>query len=160
MGMFSGLGHFDPIFGTVRKSNTSRLDPLGLFKQNNPKPDTYASDTFAAVTRQQWADYVNNFIPIENKLISYATDPGVVTDAMKQASTDVTNSFGAQQAATDRRLKGLGVALSPDEQAASNRQFSLSKSLADVQAQNVAGDLTRQRQQGILGNPAPTTSGG
>ena len=57
-----------------------------------------------------------------------------------------------------RRLGGLGVSLTADEQQAQQRSFGLSKSLADVGAQNMAGAITRQRQQQILGNPAPTAA--
>jgi len=116
---------------------------------------TPVGDAYAALTRQQWQDYVQNFVPIENKLIQYATDPSVVTNAMQNASTDVTGAFDAQQGATQRRLKGFGVALDADEQKASDRSFGLAKSLADVGAQNTARDLTVQRQQSVLGNPAP-----
>ena len=122
----------------------------------NSNSKTYASDTFAAVTRQQWADYVNTFVPLENKLIQYATDPGVVTQAMQTAGQGVNASFDAQQASTQRQLKGLGVNLSPDEQAAQKRSSGLMRSLADVQAQNTANTLTQQRQQSIIGNPMPT----
>lgn len=121
----------------------------------NPKSKNYANNTFAAITRQQWANYVNTFVPIENKLIQYATDPGVVSDAMERASQGVTDSFAAQEGATQRRLKGLGVTLDADEQQAQSRATGLAKSLADVGAQNVTRDLTVQRQQSILGNPAP-----
>ena len=122
----------------------------------NPASKTYASDTFAAVTRQQWSDYVSTFIPIENKLIQYATDPGVVSGAMQTASQGVNQSFDAQQGATERRMKGLGVSMTPDEQAAQKRSTGIARSLADVQAQNSANTLTQQRQQSILGNPMPT----
>lgn len=121
----------------------------------NTGSKTYASDTAAAITRQQWADYVGTFIPIENSLIKYATDPGVVTEAMAEASQDVNSAFDAQQGATGRRLAGLGVTLSGDEQEAQTRSTGLMRSLADVQGQNLARDLTTQRQQSILGNPAP-----
>lgn len=119
-------------------------------------PSTTASDTFAAVTRQQWSNYVNTFIPIENKLIQYATDPTVVSSAMSGASSDVHNAFDASQGGIQRRLAGLGTSLSPDEQAASTRSTGLEEGLADVQAQNTARDLTTQRQQSILGSPVPT----
>ncbi len=121
----------------------------------NPGSKTYANDTFAAITREQWQNYVSTFVPIENNLIKYATDPTVVSDAMKDASTGVNQAFDAQQGATQRRLKGLGVQLSGDEQAAQTRSMGLTKSLADVQSQNTARDLTVQRQQSILGSPAP-----
>jgi hypothetical protein len=121
----------------------------------NPGSKTYANDTFAAVTRQQWSNYVNTFVPIENKLIQYATDPTQASTAMSQASTGINQAFDAQQGATQRRLQGLGVSLSPDEQAAQTKSQGLTKSLADVQGQNTARDLTVQRQQSILGSPAP-----
>ena len=114
-----------------------------------------ASDLFAQITRQQWADYVNTFVPIENQLIKYATDPGVVTDAMSRASTGVNDVFDAQEASTQRRLKGMGLTLDADEQAAQQKSSGLARSLADVGSQNIARDLTTQRQQSILGNPAP-----
>lgn len=116
---------------------------------------TYASDMLAEVTRQQWADYVSTFIPIENQLIKYATDPAVVSNAMSEASQNVNQAFNAQEGATQRNLKGLGITLSEDERAAQTRSMGLARSLADVGNQNVARDLTTQRQQSILGNPAP-----
>lgn len=119
-------------------------------------PSTSASDMFASVTRDQWNNYVNTFVPIENKLIDYATNPNTIPDAMSDASKGVHDAFGAQQGAIQRRLQGLGVQLSPDEQAAQTRSSGLTESLADVQAQNTARDLTSQRQQSILGSPAPT----
>lgn len=114
-----------------------------------------AAATYAALTRDQWATYVNTFVPIENQLIEYATNPEVVSNAMSEASTNVNNAFDAQQGATDRRMRGLGIGLSGEEKASQTRNTGLSRSLADVQAQNVARDLTTQRQQGILGNPVP-----
>lgn len=127
----------------------------GFGQPTGKKPKNYASDTFAAITRQQWSDYVNTFVPIENQLIKYATDPTVVSDAMSEASGNVNDAFDAQVGATQRHLKGLGVSLSPDEQGAQAKSTGLARSLADVGAQNVARDLTVQRQQSILGNPAP-----
>jgi hypothetical protein len=121
----------------------------------NPGSSNYASDTFAALTRDQWSQYVSTFVPIENQLIKYATDPNTVTNAMAKASSDVGAAYTNQQGSMQRRLTGLGITLSADEQAAQNRQFGLSRSLADVGAQNIARDLTTQRQQQILGNPAP-----
>ncbi len=58
--------------------------------------------------------------------------------------------------ATQERLRGLGLTLSADEQHAMDRSTGLSRSLADVGAQNTARDQTLARQQSILGNPAPT----
>lgn len=117
-----------------------------------------ASDTYAAILQEQWETYVNTFVPIENKLIDYATDPNQVPLAMQSAHQNVEGAFSQQQGALGRRLAGLGVTLTPEQKASSDRQMGLSKALADVQGQNVARDLTLQRQQSILGNPAPTAA--
>lgn len=114
-----------------------------------------ASDTYAALTRQQWADYVATYVPIENKLIEFATDATQPAKAMATASTAVQNAFRAQEGDFQRRMQGLGLSLTADEQAAQQRAAGLSKSLADVQAQNVAGAQTRNLQHGLMGAPAP-----
>lgn len=119
---------------------------------------TYAGDTYAALTRDQWATYVGTFVPIENQLIAYATDPSKPLEAMKTASTNVNNAYAAQMGSTQRRLQGLGVTLNADEQQAQQRSYGLSKSLADVGAQNMARDMTIQRQQTLIGNPAPQST--
>jgi hypothetical protein len=132
-------------------ANTTGYNAYGI----NPASKTYAGDTYAAITRDQWANYVGTFVPIENKLINYATDPNAPAAAMSSASQNVSDAFANQEGATDRRLRGLGVTLSPEEQDAQRRATGISKSLADVQAQNTARDLTVQRQQSILGSPVP-----
>lgn len=142
-------------YDVVGGEQTRRWVDTNLLGRNKPPASTYASDTYAALTRDQWANYVSTFVPIENQLIAYATDPNKPLENMAEASRDVNAAYNAQEGATARRLSGLGVSLSPDEQAAQQRSFGLSKSLADVGAQNVAGAMTRARQQSILGNPAP-----
>ena len=130
-----------------------------MLRGGDDKPDTYAADTYAALTREQWQDYVTNFVPYENKLIDYSTDPNVVANNMVGASADVNASFDARAAATTRRLGGLGLTLDADEQRVSTRTMGLARSLADVGAQNTARDSTLARQQSILGNPAPELRG-
>lgn len=120
--------------------------------------DTYASDTFAALTREQWADYTKNFLPIENQLIDYATDPTKVTEAQNRAIGGVQSSFANQAGMTDRGLKGRGLTLNPDEKAAMSRETNLSQSLAEVGSANVAGQMTLGRQRSILGAPTPDIS--
>lgn len=122
----------------------------------NPNAKDYAQQTFAALTRQQWDDYLRNFVPLENLLIDYATSPQVVTDAVSNARADVAQSFDTQQGVTERRLRGLGLQLTPDEQRAQDRQMVLAKSLADVSAANLTTERVRDRQRSLLGNPAPS----
>lgn len=126
-----------------------------IFNKSKSSPSTTASDTFAALTRERWADYVKTFVPIENQLIDYATNPNTVKNAMAGASANVNAAYGAQEGALGRRMQGLGLTLSADEQASAKLSTSLSRGLADAQGQNLARDATVQRQQSLLGNPAP-----
>jgi hypothetical protein len=118
-----------------------------------------AQEDYAALTREQWQSYITNFVPYENKLIEYATDPSVVSNAMSGASADVNAAFDSRAAGTARHLGGLGLTLDADEQRASTRSLGLARSLTDVGAQNAARDATVARQQSILGNPMPTLKG-
>jgi len=115
-----------------------------------------ADQTFAALTRQQWADYVRTFVPYENRLIDYSNDPQVVTDAMAEASADARRAFANQAGVQQRQLRGLGLTLNADEQRAATRQTQLAGALADVNAQNTARDATVARQRSVLGSPVPT----
>jgi hypothetical protein len=135
--------------------------PLGLNaslfgRKDKGQSSNTAQNTFADLTREQWADYVNTFVPIENQLIAEAMDPNAANEAMTSASQNVSDAFSTQQGATDRRVRGLGLQLTADQRTAADRATNLSKSLTDVGAQNAARDMTLQRQQSILGNPAPT----
>jgi hypothetical protein len=126
----------------------------------NPASNTFASDTYAALTRLQWDDYLRNFVPLENEIIYQATSPQALNDAVMNARTDVANSFDAQQGIQERRLRGLGVALDQDEQQAVDRQTNLSHSLADVTAANMTTDRVQDRQRSLLGRPSPMVQGG
>lgn len=150
------MGWYDTSWD-VAASSRRYIDTKWLGK-NKPADSTYVADTYAALTREQWQNYVNVFVPLENQLIDYATNKNKPAEAMAEASADVTAAYRTQEGASERRLRGMGVSLNADEQAARTRSFGLSKSLADVGAQNMAGQLTRERQQAVLGNPAPQSS--
>lgn len=118
-------------------------------------PINNAANTYANLTRSQFADYMRDIAPYEDKLIEYATNPQVVTDAMSAAKSDVNSAFDRQAGAQERQLGGMGLTLDADEQKVANRTLGLSKSLASIGAQNRARDQTMARQQSLLGNPAP-----
>jgi len=121
----------------------------------NPNSKNFAQNAFAALTRQQWDDYLSNYVPEENRLINYATDETKPQDASYLAGRGIGAAFDQQRASTDRRLAGMGMTLNPEERAAADKQSRLSESLATVGAMNNARDATVQRQQSVIGSPAP-----
>lgn len=158
----SGLSWFAPgvnedkFFGNGGES--SYFDPNakpGDFMGLNPRSKNFAQNAFAAITRQQWDDYLTQYVPMENRLIDYATDETKPQDAAYLAGRGVGAAFDQQRASTGRRLAGMGLELNPEEQAAADKQSRLSESLATVGAMNNARDATVERQRGIIGQPAP-----
>jgi hypothetical protein len=141
-------------------SNSSKA--AGLFglgvklRKKRPPPSTFAQDTFAAVTKDQWYSYMNEIgKPQEMALQRFATDPNVVKNAMASAGADVGQAFDRQEGANQRELSSLGLTLNEDEQMSSSRSSNLARSLADVNAQNMARRGTQALQQAVIGNPAP-----
>lgn len=143
-----GAGQPAGIGGTTYGSGT---DFMGL----NPRSKNFAQNAFAAITRQQWDDYLTQYVPIENRLIDYAMDEDAPVAAAERAGRGIGQSFEQQRESTGRRLAGMGLQLTAEEQASADKQSRLSESLATVGAMNNARDTTTQRQQGILGNPSP-----
>lgn len=122
-------------------------------------PANSADQAFASLTREMWSNYLRDTVPLENRLISYSSDPGVVTNAMDEAGRDARRAFESRAAVAQRGLRAQGLTLDADERGVVDRTTSLSRSLADVNAQNVARDTTLARQQSILGNPSPAGGG-
>ena len=70
----------------------------------------YAADTYARLTRNRWAEYANTFVPLENHLIDYATNPDTVSNAMSTASQNVQGAFDAQGRRVLYNEQGGGIA--------------------------------------------------
>lgn len=121
----------------------------------NPGSKTFAQDAFAALTRQQWDQYLNTYVPSENNLIQYAMDETLPQDSAALAGRGIGQAFQAQRGATDRRLAGMGLQLTDEERAAADKSSRLSESLATVGAMNNASNAAVQRQQSVIGNPSP-----
>lgn len=136
--------------GTVAGSDPRAY--MGL----NPGSKNFAQDAYALLTRQQWDTYLQDYVPMENRLIEYATDETAPQDASYLAGRGVGAAFDRQRESSARQLAGMGLQLTPEEQAAADKQSRLSESLATVGAMNNARDATVQRQQSVIGNPTPT----
>lgn len=126
-----------------------------LFGKKKGGGSTFAQDTFAALTREQWGDFMRDIAPYENKLIEFSNSTTAAKDSMERGITNVNGAFDRQAGATQDRLQSLGLTLNADEQKASARSTGLAKSLAEVHGANQAGMQTRSLQQSLLGNPTP-----
>ena len=66
-------------------------NPYGI----DPGAKDCAGQNYAALTRDLWAQWTTNFLPFENDLIEYASNPQVVADAQANASEQVGLAFDA-----------------------------------------------------------------
>ncbi len=146
--------------GQAAGASGAQNSRAGLFVAAAGRPPTPSADaSFASLTREMWENYLRDTVPLENRLISYSSDPGVVTNAMDEAGRDAQRAFTARAAVAQRGLRAQGLALDSEERGVVDRSTSLARSLADVNARNVARDATLARQQSILGNPSPAMGG-
>lgn len=132
-------------------TNTPNLNAWGIDTSSKHA----AADTFAAMTRAQWSNYVSNFVPIENQLISFATDEQKPVEAMNQAGADIDTQYAASAGIQARRNAGYGIQPTADEAASNARATNLSAGLAKVNAMNNARQDTVDLQRSILGAPMP-----
>lgn len=110
------------------------------------------AQTYAALTRQAFSDFVTNLMPYQDKLFQFGMDTTQPTLAMARAKEQVTGAFDQQKADLERQLRPLGP-LTAEEQKSADRTLALSQSAASAGAQNRARDLTKARQAAVLGNP-------
>lgn len=111
-----------------------------------------ASDNYARLTRDMWAAWVANFLPIENRLVEYAMDRDLAAKQAEKAQESVREAF---ELSALRQARGIRVPLTPEEQAAADRQRAMAQSLAEVNAANVARQATLSRQRQLIGIGMP-----
>jgi len=112
-------------------------------------PDA-AEDDQATMARSEWYDYANRFVPIENQLMNYATNPDQITTAENNATSATDQAFATQAGTQQREMAGLGIQPTSAQSTEINRNDDLSKSLGEVGAANEAEQATNARQLQIL----------
>jgi hypothetical protein len=121
-----------------------------------------ASNILANVINSQYQNYLAQFVPQENKLISFATDPNAPTASAQQAMATAGNAFQAQQQGLNKQLKSQGIVLTPDQKAALGRQQAVAKTTSMDDAANRAAISTYNLQNmALTGSPtAPALPAG
>jgi hypothetical protein len=106
-----------------------------------------ASDTLAAINREQWDDYKARFIPRENQLIDAYDNPALRQERMDAATGYAASSADSAQGVAARQMSRYG--LNNDSQAG-QREAGLTKTASIVDAQNTSRDQMNARDQLLL----------
>jgi len=88
----------------------------------------------AALMREQYADYVDRFRPLEIQAINENLDDSVITEKVAEAKAGANKAWDASRGVSDRALSDYGVQLTADQQRTRNRlhKQSRSASVADT----------------------------
>lgn len=113
-----------------------------------------------ALTRAQWADYKQRFMPYENALMGLTSynNPGIVQQEVDQA---VGSGGYVQQAAAgavdqfNRNTARMGLSMTAEQRDAAARQSSLGKSKSVVDAANMIRRRIAERDQQIAIGAVP-----
>lgn len=127
-----------------------------LFGNKHEQPIDMDPYNIAALTRQQYRDYIDRFQPREDWLINYATNENKPLEDANRARGYVDQAFANAPGTLDRRMKGLGVSMTPEQQQSFQRQSTYQKGLSQVDAMNRASQNTWDRQTEILTGSSPS----
>ena len=108
----------------------------------------YASDKFANITREQYADWKARYYPEQQKLMSLATDNTLMNAQLNRTSENAANAVNTAEQAKTNQLARMGVANTTN---VNDNSGSLNTSLAIASAKNGTRAAAEERNLSILG---------
>ena len=139
--------------------------PLGIFPSHGDlwglggKPQsTFAADTRARLAREDYADWLRTFRPIENELIAQYDNPALRERSVAEAQQMAMQGLAGAQESLGRRNAELGISLTQGQQKSLDRQMNLAGGLALVNAANQTRRRIDDRDQQLLTGISPQGS--
>ncbi|MDH0796424.1 MULTISPECIES: hypothetical protein [Pseudomonas] len=109
-----------------------------------------ASTVLGQLSRSQWDDWKARFQPYVDKLANIATSESFAGEQAATASESVNKSFDSAAQGLQMQQQGMGLMLSPAQQAAQDRKMQLGRASATVDASNNARVSARDLQEQIM----------
>ena len=107
----------------------------------------YASDKFASITRQQFADWQQRFLPKQQELMSLATDDSLMNAQLNRTTASAENAVQTAQQAQTNSMARMGVANTTN---ANDNSTGMSQALAVAAAKNGTRADAEERNLSIL----------
>lgn len=121
------------------------VDPSAAFSG-----DQGASTVLGQLSRSQWDDWKARFQPYVGKLASIATSDTYAGEQAATAAESVNKSFDSANKGLQMQQQGMGLTLSPAQQAAQDRKMQIGRASASVDASNNARISARDLQEQIM----------
>lgn len=120
--------------------------------------DNTASLTRAELARADYQDWLDTFKPIEDELIRGYDNVAERERMVGEAQTRSLGALDNAEGTFDRRMRSLGMVLTPQQEAAQSRRMDLSRGLANVNAANMTRRRLKSQDQQLLTGMAPQGS--
>lgn len=134
--------------GTVDSATNQVKDAeLAYVEPGNVRTDKY-QNALADLTRQQFEDYKNRFLPVQEELFGLATSDKLLNEQMQRNEKNIDNAFAQSQVAESQRLGRYG--LSPEETAQGSANKGLLKGLTTASINNETRESVDDLQNKIL----------
>lgn len=111
----------------------------------------YADALTAQVYREQWANYLARFAPLEEELITSYQSPEIRNRMLSDAATRTGQAFDTAQGIYGRTLSRITPSQDATERAETSRLFGMNRTLAQVDARNRTRQGLAELDQAILG---------
>ena len=151
-----GLSNYPHYYGNYTSSYTGSstyrpgYSTGQTYSAINPNKKVSASQTYARLLRDQWADYVERFQPYDEKLREIATGDADNKQAEQIARNAVDSGFRLAEGSFSRDMSRQGISLSPEEKMVTDRQNQIDKTAAEVGSVNAARLHARDRDQALM----------
>lgn len=107
----------------------------------------YASDTYANLIRQQYADYKTRYLPYQEKLMSLATDDSLMNAQVERTADNAANAVSSAEQAQSNQMARMGVAAQTN---VNDNSSSANTALAVAAAKNGTRTAAEERSLAIL----------
>ena len=116
-------------------------------------------DIMAEITRQQYDDYIDRFLPIENQLIDLATSDELLNDQLARNVETVDQQYAMSSKGNEMQSGRMGLDNTKTAQQGTNTGLSKSLSLASAQneSRSAIDDLQKSIITGVGGSAAEST---
>ena len=116
---------------------------------------TNYQDTMAELTRSQWNDFKNRYLPVQKELFSLATNDKLLTEQLDRNKVNIDNSFASAEQNESMRLGRYGLAAEDSKQNSNNTNLLKSLTTASVnnETRGAVDDLQNKIITGQGGAP-------
>lgn len=144
-GGFMGAVLGDLFPGLPNTGNTSGVATSGMVDIASGKKS--AERNYAAVTRAQYRDWEQRFLPQQRKMLALASNETLAREQLARTDGLVSNSLRQAQLGQQNQMARMGVA---QQQDANDNSLGLRQALVTAGTKNATREHERDRQLGIL----------